>query len=399
MTSVSALSLCWVLAASPAPQDNPTPAAAPALLITAKTIFVGPDLTLTDGRLLLRGGKIVAVGDAVPQELGVDVQRVDLPTATVVPGFVVAHAHLGAERDLAETAYAYTPDLRAVEAYDPFGKSARRMLAGGVTTACVAPRSANTFAGLAGAVKTGPNGGMVLQEQCFLQVAIVPESLDQQRFPTSRMGALDLMRAAFRAAAQPLTSPTTSPTPDRQVLRDVLSGAVPLAVHARTHDEITCALDLFDAARGGVLAGSQARLLLLGATEAGKSLDRLVALNAGVLIEPLHAGLQAQALALPATLAGRKIRFAFAAASPQELRLSAALAVRHGLSRAAAMAAITAWPAALLNLDDRVGTLLQGKDADLLVFDGDPIDLSARLIAVCLGGQPVAGNPSFNLRN
>jgi imidazolonepropionase-like amidohydrolase len=365
------------------------------MLIQARTIVVSPDLVLSNGRILVRGGKVAAVGSAVPQELGTDVQRLDLGLATVVPGFIVAHAYLGAERDLAETVDAYTPDLRAVEAYDPFGKDAQRMLAGGVTTAGVAPRSANTFAGFAGAVKTGPGGGVVVQQQCYAKVALVAESLDQQRFPTSRMGALDLVRVAFKGAALP-TAPST---PDRQALRDVLAGAVPLAVHARTHDEITCALDLFDAARGGVLAGTPARLLLLGATEAGKSLERIAALRAEVLLEPLHPGLAAEALTLPAALAGRKVRFAFAAASPHELRLSAALAVRHGLPRQLALAALTAWPADLLGIGDRVGTLLQDRDADLLVFDGDPVDLGARLIAVCVGGQPVAGNSSFSARN
>lgn len=385
------LSLLCAFAAC-APQSDPQP---PALLISAKTIVVAPDLVLTDGRLLLRGGKVAAVGASVPQEVGPDVHRVDLGDATVVPGLVVAHTCLDAERDLAETVTAYTPELRAVEAYDPYGKGVAEMLAGGVTAFGIAPRSANTLAGLAGAVKTDPRAGSVLRNESYLLAAIVPEALDQQRFPTSRMGALDLVRTAFRTAAGPLAAQT----PDREVLRDVLSGALPFVVHARTHDEVARALDLADPARDGVLAGSGARLFLLGAGGAHRAVDRIAALAAGVVIEPLHPGLAPEALALPAALAARKVRLAFSAGSPRELRVSAALAVRHGLPRAAALAAMTAWPAAMLGIDDRCGTLHQGKDADLVVFDGDPVDLGARVIAVCLQGHPVAGDPGLLARD
>jgi len=389
MVLALAVACAVALCQTPRPENAP-----PAMLIAAKTIRVAPGVVLTDSHILLRGGKVAAVGEAVPATVGDDVVRVDLGDAVVVPGFVVPHAYLARAEDLAETADAYTPELRAVEAYDPFGEEVKHMLEGGVTTAAVAPRSANTFAGLAGAVKTVP-AGAVLRDQCFLKVALVPESLDQQRFPTSRMGALSLVRAAFTAAA----APTAALTADRQVLRDATAGVLPLCVHAKTHDEITCALDLIDPARDGVLAGGAARLVLLGADAAGKSLERLAALGVAVLLEPLQPGLDEEVLALPSRLAGRKIRFAFSADSPAALRLSAALAVRHGLAREAAFAAITQIPAQMLGVDDRVGTLLQGKDADLTVFTRDPIDLGARVVAVCVGGRPAVAHAPFPVGN
>lgn len=395
------LTFALALAAAQAPQADASPAPnPPALLVRAKTIVVSPELTLDNKSVLLRGGRVVAVGDDVPTELGADVQRVDLGAATVVPGFVLAHTYAGAERDLAETADAYTPELRAIEAYDPYGEAVQRLRAGGVTTLGIAPRSTNTFAGLCGSAKTGPDAGRILQEQCYLKLALVPESFDQQRFPTSRMGALDLVRAAFRGAAAPLAVLT----PDRQTLRDVLSGAVPLAVHARTHDEISCALDLFDATRGGVLAGTQAKLVLIGGDAAEKSIERLVALRASLILEPLRlaagtGGKKDERLRLPALLAGRGLRFGFAASSVAELRFSIALAVRHGLDRRAALSALTVAPATILGIADRVGTLLQGRDADLAAFDGDPVDLTTRLIAVTVDGHPTVIQPRADSRN
>lgn len=386
------LPLACLLALCPLPQNEGAP---PAMLVRAKTIVAAPGVELTDSQILLRGGKVVAVGDAVPADVAQDVLRVDLGNAVVVPGFVVPHAYLARGEDLAETADAYTPELHAIDAYDPFGEQAQRMLSGGVTTAVVAPRSANTFAGVGGAVKTGPAGGQVVREQCFSKLALVPESLDQQRFPTSRMGAMNLIRTAFESAA----SPTASVTADRQVLRAVTSGALPLVVHARTHDEICCALDLVDPARQGPLAGTATRLILIGGQAAGKCLRRIGALNVAVWLEPLQPGLDDEVLELPAMLAGQRIRFAFTADSAAELRLSAALAVRHGLAASAALAAMTQVPAALLGIDDRTGTLLQGKDADLVAFTGNPLDLTARILAVCIGGRPVVANSPFPARN
>jgi imidazolonepropionase-like amidohydrolase len=167
-------------ALAPSPQDPPPPA----LLIEAATIQVSPDVQVSGASLLVRGRRVAAVGAEVPADLGTDVRRVAFAGATVVPGLVLAHGHAGAEADLAETIDASTPELRATDAFDPFGKELSRLLRGGVTTLGLAPRSANTLAGLAGAVKTGPREGSLLHEVCYLKAALVSESLDQQRFPT-----------------------------------------------------------------------------------------------------------------------------------------------------------------------------------------------------------------------
>lgn len=384
--STLAFTLSLACATAAAQQPAPQPSA---MLVEAATIVVSPDVTISSGdagaTILIRNGRVAAVGAEVPTDLGPDVRRQGFAGATVVPGFVIAHGYGGVAGDLAETIDAFTPDLRATDAFDPFGKEIQRLADGGATTLGLAPGSANTFAGLAGAVKTGPRDGMVLQEVCYLKTALVPESLDQQRFPTSRMGALDLMRTAFRAAADPLAESTA----ECQVLRDVQGGSYPIIVHANTHDEISCALDLIDPARAGVLAGTQARLVLLGALDAGKSIDRLVALRVGVLLDPLSLRSERERLELPARLAGRGVKFAFTAGSAREVRLSAALAVRHGTPRRAALAALTATPAEVLGLADRVGSLLQGRDADFAVFSGDPLDLDSRLLAVFVAGQRI----------
>ena len=116
--------------------------------------------------------------------------------------------------------------------------------------------------------------------------------------------------------------------------------------------------------------------------------------NAGVVLSPLTINSRKPALDLPAKLAAEKIRFAFATdaplrGGPESLRLSAALAVRNGCPRDRALAAITQEAAGLYNLENRVGSLRIGRDADWLVLSGDPVDLSSRIHSVHVAGREV----------
>ena len=94
-------------------------------------------------------------------------------------------------------------------------------------------------------------------------------------------------------------------------------------------------------------------------------------------------------LTLPARLQERGIPFAFMAERQADLRLSAALAVRHGLSRTAAMRALTEGAARMLGVEGQVGNLFQGKTANFCVFSGDPTDLTSRLLAVHIAGKKI----------
>jgi imidazolonepropionase-like amidohydrolase len=370
-----------LLAAVAWAQDAPPPAG---LLIKAARIVVSPDLTLANGAILVRGGKVSQVGDEVPAELAPGTATLDLAGKTVVPAMIAAHAHLGGAAQLAETMDAFTPHLKAADALDPYADEVARAARSGVLTVGYAPRSANTFAGLAAAAKTSP--AAVLRDVSYLKLALVPESLSPARFPTSRMGALDLIRTSFAAAA----GDALAEGQGAQVLRDARQGSLPAVIHARSHAEIEQALDLL--AADGPLGAGSARVILLGADDLGRSLARAKHLGVQAILEPLTPLAADRALRLPGLLERHGIPFAFAGDDGRSLRTSAALAIKHGLSRAAALAALTRVPARQLGVDDRVGTLLRDHDADFLVFDGDPLDLTARLSRVYVGGVALAGS-------
>jgi imidazolonepropionase-like amidohydrolase len=367
----------FCLAAGLRAQQDPRP-----LLVEADRILLAPGEILTgaDARLLIRGGKIAGVGRAIPAESAARARRIGLDGAFVAPGLFLVHDLLDSAPDLAETIDPFTPDLRAADAFDPFAEALLDRPRTGVTALTLAPASANTFGGIACIVKPGraEAGGLVAVRDGYLKLALVAEALTDDRFPTSRMGAADLIRTSFAAARAPL-GPRT---PALDVLRGVDEGAVRIAVHARTHAEITTVLDL--AAELGFTP------ILLDAVEIeDATLERLRGSGISVALSPLGYAATAERLALPARLAAAGVRFSFAADDGLQLRRAAALAMRHGLGRTAAQAAITEVPAEQAGFGERAGTLRVGRDADFVVMTGDPVDLSSRLLQVWVDGARV----------
>lgn len=405
---VTALSI-GLLASAAAPQKR-----GETLLVVAPRIVVAPGVVLENGALLIRDGVIFRVGPEIPDAARRSATVLEFD-GTVVPGFVNPHTHLGLGADLAERITALTPEMKAADAFDPFDEWLLRNARSGVTSLGLAPLSANTFAGISAVVRAG-EVGEVIDDSCYMKIALVKEALDQQRFPTSRMGAAELIRTSFAEARLA----TTGNDPKATALRGVLSSSIRLAIHARKHGAITAALDLCEDL--GVPP------ILIGGDEADKSAKRIAALGGSVILAGLALTDKRPALELPAKLQAAGVTFSFMAdrpptpgarppgpqlppglppqfmarfqvaapaagaptpAHPHGLRLSAALAMRHGLPRDAALAALTRNPAVQCGIEDRAGSLRQGCSADFAVYSGDPLDLTSRLTAVYIGGSPV----------
>lgn len=369
MTRAAALaaSLGCLFAAAATAQD---------LLVRAGTVVIAPDTVLRDGEFLVRQGRIAYVGTDIPTEARARAQRVDHPGATIVPGFVLAHTWLGQEAELAERATAFTPSLRAAEAFDPWQEELPPLLRFGITAAALAPSSRNTAGGIAALIRPGKEQGELRSDDLYLKLSLAQVARSQDRPPTSLMGAIDLLRRALQDAK------LASGGADQRVLQQVLQKSRRVMIHADTYAELSAALDL--SKEFGI------EPILLGAAEADKVLPRLVQTRAWIVLGSLSPDAPLQALQLPATLARASVPFAFAG-RPQLLRLSAALAVRHGLDRRTALAALTRGPATLLDQQQEIGSLRSGCSADFAVFGGDPLDLDTPLLATFLGGQRVFG--------
>ncbi|MBM3973769.1 MAG: hypothetical protein FJ301_06675 [Planctomycetes bacterium] len=347
------------------------------LLVRAKTVVIAPDAVLADGRFLVRAGKVAYVGQDVPADAAAKATAIDCGDALVVPGFVLPPTTLGRDRDLAEAALPFTPDLRAVEAFDPWHEELAKLPHGGFTSAILSPSPRNIAGGLGALVKPGAGGGSVAAPDLHLALSLNAAARNPERPPTSLMGAVDLLRSAFAQAKS-----SAAAGPDVAVLRSALQGNRKIAIAADTLSEIQQALDLardfgFDA-------------VIVGARDADKALDRLVAQRAAVVIGGLAPEMRLAQLQFPARLAEAGVPFCFTG-RPDQARLSAALAVRHGLDRKSAWAALSRAPAQMFGVAGQVGALRQGCAADFAVWSGDPLDLGSALRAVYVDGARVHG--------
>jgi imidazolonepropionase-like amidohydrolase len=325
--------------------------------------IVKPDGTSGPGGwIVVKGGRLEAVGAA---EAPAGATTVEFPHGTAMPGFIDPVTSLGATGDLAETARAFTPDVQAGDAFDADHSDFRKAAAGGITTVGLSPSSSNVVGGHLAIVRTsGEQGLAVLGGSGPLRFALTPAAFDFERAPTSRMGALPQLRELLAG--------------------DKLKSPGPCLVDASSPDEIRLALEIFQA------AGRQIALLRPnGAIDPDVGVAELFkGSSALAVVGPFTLSNSARLLALPQTLTSRGVAVAFTAGGrPAALRLTAALAVRGGLAADKALLALTAVPAKVLGLDD-CGSLEAGKRADLLVFDGDPLDLSSAQKLVVVGGVP-----------
>jgi imidazolonepropionase-like amidohydrolase len=325
--------------------------------------IVKPDGTLGPGGwIVVKGGRIEAVGAA---EAPAGAALLEFPHGVAAPGFIDPVTSLGATGDLAETARAFTPEVQAGDAFDADHSDFRKAAAGGITTVGLSPSSSNVVGGHLAIVRTSSEAGVAqLSASGPLRFALTPAACDFERPPTSRMGALPQLRELLAG--------------------DKLKASGPCLVDASSEDEIRIALETFQA------AGRQVALLRPNGAidlDAGAG-DLFKGSNALAVVGPFTLSTPARLLALPQTLVQRGVAVAFSAGgNPGALRLTAALSMRAGLPEDKALQALTAVPARVLGLDD-CGTLEAGKRADLVVFDGDPLDLGSPLKLVLVGGVP-----------
>ncbi|GAA3459992.1 amidohydrolase [Saccharothrix longispora] len=359
------------------------------------------------GTVLIRDGKIVAVGADV--EVPDDARVVDATGSWVLPGFVEAHGHLGvheegegwAGQDTNEMTDPNGARLRALDAINAADQGFADALAGGVTTAVVKPGSGNVIGGQTVAVKCW---GRTADEMLLRNPVSVKSALgenpkrvygDQKKLPSTRQGVAAVIRDALTkaqdyvarrdAADGPFDRDTTS-----EVLAKVLSGELPWCQHCHRADDIATALRLAD--EFGY------RLIVNHGTEGHLIADLLAEKDVPVIIGPLFTSrskveVRNRSLRNPGILARAGVRIAITTDHPvvpiHFLVHQVTLAVKEGLDPKVGLESITVNPAAIMGLDDRVGSLRPGLDADVVIWSGDPLDVMSRATNVFVDGREV----------
>ncbi|MET0692818.1 MAG: amidohydrolase [Propionibacteriaceae bacterium] len=384
--------------------------AAPDVAIVGGRIIPVVGRPLDTGTVLIQGGKITAIGPDV--EVPPGVTTIDAHGQWVLPGFVEAHAHVGvheegngwAGQDTNELTDPVGARFRALDAINPADEGFRDALAGGITAAVVKPGSGNPIGGQTVAVKTW---GRMVDEMVFAQPCSVKSALgenpkrvygEKKQTPSTRLGVAAVIRDAFRAAQDyqlRRDDATREGKPfernsDSEVLAAVLEGDIPWCQHTHRADDIATAIRLAD--EFGY------RLVINHGTEGHLLGDVLAERNIPVIIGPLFTSrskveVNLRDLRNPGLLARAGVKIALTTDHPvvpiNFLIYQAILSVKEGLDRETALRSVTINPAEMLGLDDRVGSLEIGKDGDVVIWDGDPLEIMSRARTVLIEGRPV----------
>jgi len=366
------------------------------------------------GTVLIRDGKIAAVGDAVAIPDGALV--VDASGKWVLPGFIEAHGHVGvseeaegwAGQDTNELTEPVTAHVRAIDAINPADMGFRDAISGGVLAVNVNPGSGNPIGGQTVAMKCW---GRTVDEMALRQPSGMKSALgenpkrvygEQKKTPSTRLGTAAVIRGALVDAANYLRrieAEEAKPESDRKpVDRDlklealglVLRREIPWRQHCHRADDIATAIRIAD--EFGY------NLVIDHGTEAHLLADILAARDIPVVIGPLLTSrskveLRNRSLANPGRLANAGVTIAITTDHPvvpvNFLVHQASLAVKDGLDRETALRALTINPARIAGVDDRLGSIEPGKDADLVIWSGDPLDVLSRAERAFIGGDEV----------
>lgn len=365
---------------------------------------VTPEGVIAD--ILVENGKIKEIGPNI--ELGADVKVIDATDKYVYPGFVEAHGHIGLDgygigyegMDYNEMNDIVSPQLRGldgVKAMDPaFAQAAKA----GVTCVCVGPGSANVLGGTFTVIKTvgKRSDDMVVRDAVAMKCAFGenPKRCYRDKSDTSRMTTAFKLREALAKAKEYMEKKEAAgddiskrPALDMkcEALIPVLKGEMPLKAHAHATDDIFTALRI--AKEFGV------KITLEHVTEGHLIVEELAKENVPLAVGPTLTSaskfeLRNKSWVTPGVLAKAGCPVSIITDSPvipqEYLPLCAGLAVQAGMEPFAALQAITINAARHAGVADRVGSLEVGKDADIVITDGCPFEISTKVECVLIDG-------------
>lgn len=356
--------------------------------------------------------KITAVGEK-PDTSSCTV--IDVHGAYVVPGLIDAHCHIGMFEDSLgfegddgnEDSDPVMPQLRAIDAVNPFDRAFEEARRSGVTTVVTGPGSANVIGGQFAALKTAGIcvDDMILKAPAAMKAALGenPKSVyhGKNQCPLTRMGTMALLRETLFKAQEYRqllidheTDPEENDAPEFDIKLDamlpVINREIPLKVHAHRADDICSAIRLakeFDidvtiehCTDGEAVADILAR-------------EKMPVMLGPTLTDRSKPEVKAMSFSTYKALSDKGISVAIITDHPEvtidNLTLSAALAVRSGMDKYKALEGITCTAAKNCRIENRVGTIAVGMDADIAVFDAHPLDFDAQTLFTFINGECV----------
>lgn len=354
--------------------------------------------------LLARDGRIVEIAERIAPTEGMCV--IDARGMQVLPGLIDAHSHIGISEEKAgkqgddcnEGTNPLTPCLRAIDAINPMDSAFHNALAAGITGAMIGPGSANPIGGQFAFLKTD---GRRVDEMVVLAPAAVKIAFGENpkfnygmngNLPSTRMGVASLIREELFLARQYLDGQKSGGQRSfgRECYRELFEGRIPLKAHVHRAD------DIFTAIRIANEFGLE--LTLDHCTEGHLIAQELAASGFPAIVGPSLASRSKNEVSCSdfktaGVLSKAGVLVALTTDHPvtriQYLPLCAALAAKEGLGEQEALRAITRNAARICRVEDRVGSLRVGKDADIAIFDGNPLEIATTVRFTLINGRVV----------
>jgi imidazolonepropionase-like amidohydrolase len=393
-----------------------------AIAIRGGTVLPVSGPEIPNGTVVIRGGKIVAVGANVSVPAGAEI--VDASGKFVMPGVIDAASHIGIDaNDLNEPTDPMTPQNRAWESYNPFGTFGsgvpaplrnKEALSGGVTTMYVAPADAQLLGGQGAVVKTAGAAldAILVREPAAMDMALgtppKTPARTQNRDPFTRMAESAMLRQLFVKAQEYQRNKAANPALPRdlgmEALGRMLRKEIPARIQANHATDIRAALRMaqefgFD-------------LIIDGGAGAWEFRDELAARKVSVVLgqvshqyvsneeipdkqdypktdERLASRLTNAGIPTAMATFSRAFGTLAPAGTGKWLLIDAAVAAGYGMTDDQVLRAVTLVPAQILGVADRVGSLTVGKDADVIVLDGPPLSVKTWVQRVYVNGELV----------
>lgn len=364
----------------------------------------GPKEVYEDLDVGIEDGKIVALGENLDGD-----EVIDGEGNLLLPGFMDAHCHLGMWEDAIgfegsdgnEMTSPLTPQLRAIDAINPMDRTFADARSGGVTSVATGPGSANVIGGSFVALKTAGKrvDSMIIKDPVAMKIAFGenPKRVyhDQSKSPSTRMAiAAELREALYEAKSYMEKKDDQDNEPDynfkNEALLPVLRKEIPVKAHAHRAD------DIFTAIR--IAKEFDLLLTLDHVTEGHLIVDELKEEGYSCIVGPSFGERSKYELinktyktAVELQKAGVKV--AIMTDHPviplEHLNLCAQFCVKEGMDHYEALKAITIHPAEIIGVEDRVGSIKIGKDADLVLWNGDPLQVDSKVLFTMVDGNIV----------
>ena len=368
-----------------------------AILVRGGTINTATGAPIANGSILIRAGKIVAVGTNVTAPPGVRI--VDAAGKVVIPGMIDNHSHIGARStDLNDSPMLIGPQHRFIDALDWNDPDFQDAVEGGVTTVVTGPGSGENVSGMAAVIKTfgADYTRRMLLEKGGMKFAMGPKG--RARYPATAMGVAANLRQyliktqEYMAAQKKWEDDGKKGNPPaRDLGYEAMSDVLTKKTYVRAH--VHSATDVMTLTRLKDEFGFD--LTMHHSTEAYKVAPELAKRGISAVVLPLgpRIGVGEDAMAGPYILWKAGVKIAMHTDAPvisqKWLRLSAALAMRYGIPDEEALKMVTSNAAEIARVSDHVGTIAAGKDADLVIFNGPWYEPKSRIDFVIGDGQVV----------